>query len=109
MHKEFALLKYGKAVKTMQAALACAELRQVLIACLLVYCFENLLSKRHMALSHVVSGQHLLREWLVRYDQVIPDNRHLHSPESAIIDDELVEAFDHIELADFHHIRFATA
>jgi len=98
MHREYALLKYGKAVKAMQAALVGAALRQVLIACLLVYCFENLLSNRHMALSHVETGEHLLREWLVKYDQVIPNNRHVHSPAPAIIDDELVEAFDHIDL-----------
>jgi hypothetical protein len=98
MHREYALLKYGKAVKTMQKALVGAELRLILIACLIVYYFENLVSNRHSALSHGSSGQQLLRDWLARYDQVIPDNRHQYSPAPAIIDDELVEAFDHIDL-----------
>ena len=100
MHREFALLKYGKAVKSMQEVLIGAELRLVLIACLLVYAFENLVSNqcRHAALSHGVSGQALLQEWLAKHQPVVPDNRHLHSPVPAIIDDELVEAFSHIDL-----------
>jgi hypothetical protein len=98
LHRQFALLKYGKAVKTMQETLVGAELRLVLIACLLVYAFENLVHNRHAALSHGMSGQRLLREWLTKYDQVTPNNRHLYSPAPAVVDDELVEAFSHIDL-----------
>jgi len=98
MHREFALLKYGKAVKTMQKALVGAELRLVLVACLLVFCFENLLSNRYEALAHVISVQPLLREWLAKYDQVTPRNQRLHSPAPVIVDEELVEAFNHLDL-----------
>ena len=98
MHREFALLKYGNAVKTMQQALVGAELRLVLIACLLVFCFENLLANRYEALAHVISVQPLLREWLAKYDQVMPTNQRLHSPAPVVVDEELVEAFNHLDL-----------
>ncbi|KAE9374633.1 hypothetical protein N431DRAFT_455373 [Stipitochalara longipes BDJ] len=98
MHREFALLKYGKAVKQMQEALIDAELRLVLVACLLVFCFENLLSNRFEALAHVTSVQPLLRAWLAKYDQVMPGNQRLHSPAPLVVDEELVEAFNHLDL-----------
>jgi hypothetical protein len=98
MHREFALLKYGRAVKQMQEALIGAELRLVLVACLLVFCFENLLSNRFEALAHATSVQPLLREWLAKYDQVMPTSQRLHSPAPVIVDEELVEAFNHLDL-----------
>jgi hypothetical protein len=99
LHRAYAFLKYGKAVKSMQAILVSgSELRQVLIACLLVYCFEILLHNRHMALSHIVSGHHLLRDWLVRYDRSTPGNHRLLSPDPTTIDDEIIEAFDCMDL-----------
>ncbi|RDW74773.1 hypothetical protein BP6252_05915 [Coleophoma cylindrospora] len=98
LHKEFAHLKYGKAVQTINSSLARLELRQVLVACLLIYCFEVLLNNRHLALSHVVSGHRMLQEWLIRYDQKASGNRTLHSPNPTTVDDELIDVFHRMDL-----------
>lgn len=92
MHKEFAYLKYGKAVKDMQTVLLEAEPRQVLIACLLVICFEMLLNNRHPALSHIVSGHRLLRGWLRP-----PMLGSIDSPLISL-EDDIVEAFENLDL-----------
>jgi hypothetical protein len=98
MHKQFALLRYGKAVKTMQTALVGAEPRQVLVACLLVFCFEILLNNRHGALSHVITGHRMLQVWLTKHHQSALLDRGLRSPAPVIVDDELIDAFEHLDL-----------
>lgn len=98
MHREFALLKYGKAIKAMQSVLVRAELRQVLVACLLVYSFEILLNNRYLALSHVVSGHRLLRGWRAGTVQGKAGNRRLLSPDPTKVDDEIFEAFERMDL-----------
>jgi hypothetical protein len=98
MYREFALIKYGKAVKTMQAVLVSSKRRQLLVACLLVYCFEVLLNNRHSALSHILAGHYLLRGWLAGIGQARPASHRLLSPDPATIDDELVEVFDRMDL-----------
>ena len=98
MHKQFALLRYGKAVKSMQTALIAAEPRQVLVACLLVFCFEILLNNRSSALSHVITGHRVLQDWLTKHHQSTILDRGLCSPAPVTVDDELVSAFEHLDL-----------
>jgi hypothetical protein len=98
MHKEFAYVKYGKAVNNMKFVLNGSKLREVLVACLLVYCFEVLLNNRHFAMSHILSGHHLLQEWFKKCDPEMPRNRRLLSPEPTAVDDEIVEVFDRMDL-----------
>ena len=98
MHRQFALFKYGKAVKSMQAVLPDAEPRRVLIACLLVFCFECFLNNRHLALSHVTTGHRLLQDWLAGRKQGLQRNRIRLSPAPITVEDELVEAFENLDL-----------
>ncbi|RDW79821.1 hypothetical protein BP6252_04459 [Coleophoma cylindrospora] len=99
MHKQFALVKYGKAVHAMQLALASAKPREVLIACMLVFSFEILLNNRHLALSHVIAGHRLLCSWREKKSSGLDINRDgLVSPAPLDVDDELVEAFERLNL-----------
>lgn len=98
MHREFALLKYGKAIKTMLDVLVSTNLREVLVACLLVYCFEVLLNNRHSALAHILSGHNLLRQWLNNLSQPRPGSHYLLSPDPITIDNELVDIFNCLDL-----------
>lgn len=98
-HRQFALLKYGKAVKAMQTVLPNAEPRQVMIASLLVFCFETLLGNRYFALSHVVSAERLFRRLLPPTESVPRrGGSNLLSPALVDVEDELVEAFEHLDL-----------
>jgi hypothetical protein len=59
MHKQCAILRYGRAVKGMQNALTKGEPKEVLGACVLVFCFKILLDNRHGAvgaLTHAITG-----------------------------------------------------
>jgi hypothetical protein len=98
VHKEYAFSKYDKALRTMQTSLIGAETRKVLIACLLVFCFEALLENRHLALSHAISGHHILRDWLGKYKGTRLSKNIILSPAPVAIEDELVEAFEHLDL-----------
>ena len=98
MHKQFALVRYGRAVKAMQAALTSAEPRQVLVACLLVFCFEILLNNRHGALTHAITGHRILQDWLTKHHKSALLDRDLRSPAPVTVDDELVDAFEHLDL-----------
>jgi hypothetical protein len=98
MHKEFALIEYGKAIKFAQNALKSTQPRQVLTACLLIFCFEGLLSNRHIALSHVVTGHACLRNWLTKQDRTGSRECSPSSPVPFAVDDELVEAFEYLDL-----------
>lgn len=93
LHHKFALLKYGTAVKAMQAALVDTEPRQTLIACLLIFCFEMLLQNTHPALFHFISGQRLLHNWRGR--ELDTKGR---PPSSLALEDEVCEAFDHLDM-----------
>jgi hypothetical protein len=57
MHKQCALLRYGRAVKGMQTALTKGKPKEVLGACVLVFCFEILLDNRHGALTHAITKE----------------------------------------------------
>jgi hypothetical protein len=98
MHKEFALIKYGKAIKSMKASLNSTAPRQVLIASLLIFCFEILLNNRHTALSTVVTGHALLQDWLVQHRQKDMPCYAILSPEPYSVDNELVQAFENLDL-----------
>lgn len=93
LHREFALLKYGKAVKSMRAVLVASEPRQTLIACLLIFCFEMLLNNRVPAIIHFISGQRLLMQWRER--EMLEKGR---PPTSVELEDDLCEAFNHLDL-----------
>jgi hypothetical protein len=99
LHRQYAVMKYGKAVKLMHTVLLTAELKQMLVAFLLVFCFEILLNNRHPAISHLVSGQHLYRDWLTRAVSV---NNVLLPPTGSslqpILEDELIDAFEHLDV-----------
>ena len=97
MHRQFALLKYGKAVKAMQA-LNNPEPRQILVSCLLVFCFEILLNNRNSALPHIITGHRMLQDFLSKHHRSTLIDRVLHSPETTTVDDELVEAFENLDL-----------
>jgi hypothetical protein len=88
IHREFAMRKYAKALKTMQTVLEpSSEPRQILISCLLVFSFEMLLENRHAAISHFVSGHRLLRQ-VLKKDVLVKRK----------LEDELVESFEHLDL-----------
>ena len=97
MHRQFALLKYSSAVKAMQG-LAHAGPRDLLISCLLVFCFEILLNSRTSALPQLLTGHRMLQEFLSKHHRTALIDRGIHSPEPATIDDELVEAFERLDL-----------
>ena len=97
MHQQYALLKYGKAVTAMQR-LVDPSLRHILVSCLLVFCFEILLNNRTSALPHIITGHRMLQDFLSKHPRSTQIDRILHSPEPATIDDELIDAFEHLDL-----------
>ncbi|KUJ17507.1 uncharacterized protein LY89DRAFT_668827 [Mollisia scopiformis] len=62
---QHALKQYDKSLRGMRDAIADGQhdLRKALIACLLVYCFENMLGNQLSAAKHAESGLMLLYQW----------------------------------------------
>jgi Fungal Zn(2)-Cys(6) binuclear cluster domain/Fungal specific transcription factor domain len=100
MHREFALLKYSKALKEMKSTLSGMDSspRDTLIACLLVVCLENLLGNRHLALLHAQVGFRLLQNWLSKHPYSLPYHSGISSPASHTIEDDLVLVFGKLDL-----------
>ncbi|KAM0140102.1 hypothetical protein ACHAO1_002642 [Botrytis cinerea] len=92
----FAVKRYGLALRSMSVGLSKLETsegpRKALIGCLLVCCFEWLLGNDFTALTHARSGVKILRQWLRNY-RGKNYKAGLCSPDSGVIEDELVQAF----------------
>lgn len=96
-HYQFALERYGRAVRTMRSTLTNEEqhLRKALIGCLLVFCFEGFQGYPKQALVHVISGYHLLQNWMIKksYLLVLPNDAPRASSQ---IENELLDAFNRL-------------
>ncbi|APA14016.1 hypothetical protein sscle_12g087860 [Sclerotinia sclerotiorum 1980 UF-70] len=92
----FAVKRYGLALRSMSVGLSKLESsegpRKALICCLLVCCFEWLLGNNFTALVHAGSGIRVLRQWLRNY-RGKNYKAGICSPDSGVIEDELVQAF----------------
>lgn len=100
---QFALLHYNKSIKLMRESTGGLDddyhLRNVLISCLLIVCFEIFHGNMHAALRQAQIGINLLADWIRKY----PFGTRglavsgLASPSPGIIDDELVQTFARLE------------
>jgi len=96
-HYQFALERFGRAVRTMRSTLTNGEqhLRKALIGCLLVFCFEGFQGYPKQALIHVISGYHLLQSWMIKksFSLVLPNST---PPVTSLIEKELMDAFNRL-------------
>ena len=103
---QIALQQYGRAVKTMREKLTGREnnLREALIGCLLVICFESLQKNYEGALTHSISGCALMQDWLnSRYNESsytldASGKDGIASPAKNVVEDKLVQAFARLDL-----------
>jgi len=72
------------------------DIRMALIACLLVVCFEGFHGSPVAAMTHAAHGVNLLHCWLEKYGG--GDLSLLKSPVPHIIEDELIYAFNRLDL-----------
>ena len=96
LHRNFAITKYDTAVKLMQKAI-CGEgtgnIRQALLACILVVCFEMLIGNSYLAIKHAHSGTLILQRWRTQRLALKEEQPPLLSPAPLIVEDEIIEAF----------------
>lgn len=96
-HREYALHRYGEALKDIGKVLASGQdsIRVALIGALLIFCFESLLDDVTQAVFHIQSGI----EIAVKCLSSLPRNRsfpHIGSlgpQNSSVLDDELLAAY----------------
>lgn len=117
-HREAALVHYGKAVRMMKEDISSTapasesageNPRRVLIACLLVCCLEGMWGNNFNALAHARSGFQLLRGWMERNPHAKRDRMGIHSPNSAIVEDDIVQAFARLDIQMLTFIDLRTA
>ncbi|TAQ91353.1 hypothetical protein B7494_g344 [Chlorociboria aeruginascens] len=87
-HYIYALRRYQKALKSMQKL---TDLRTILIAVILAFCFEIGTDRLDLGLQVVLEGFKLLREWMEKNNR--PLTSAISSPRPDVIEDELVEMF----------------
>jgi hypothetical protein len=98
LHREFAYLTYGKALKRMQLVIdANLGPRHALIACLLVVCFETHTGNRYKALKHAKHGLEILQEWMNQH-KFCREDASIKSPSTTDVEDEIVEAFRSLDI-----------
>ncbi|RDW56556.1 hypothetical protein BP6252_14106 [Coleophoma cylindrospora] len=104
LHWQFAMVKYGTAVKLMQEVLSeeMTNPRQALVGCLMVVCFEMLVGNRPLAIKHAQSGIAILRQWQTQMrsqkGKPEPPSLLILSPSPLKIEDEIVEAFQNLDI-----------
>ncbi|KIM94553.1 hypothetical protein OIDMADRAFT_60334 [Oidiodendron maius Zn] len=95
LHRNFAIVKYDRAVKLMQKAICVgtSNPRQALLGCILVVCFEMLIGNSYLAIKHAHSGTLILQQWRTQTLAHKEEQSPLLSPAPLIIEDEIIEAF----------------
>jgi hypothetical protein len=101
-HYAFALRQYDKAIQNMSKALTkdILPLRNALIGCLLVFCFEGFQGNQDLAISHAQSGYQLLQDWLAKASSQSTSiyGKGISSPAPLVIEDDLVHVFKRLDL-----------
>ncbi|KAF2261424.1 hypothetical protein CC78DRAFT_619475 [Lojkania enalia] len=99
LHREFAYLTYGKALKKMQVAIDTnSGPRLALIACLLVVCFESHTGNRYKAMLHASYGLQILQHWTSQNRLQYDNKPSVVSPSPLDVEDEIVEAFRNLDI-----------
>jgi hypothetical protein len=97
-HHQYALQQYGKALKGVREVIARGQnsLRTVLIAALLIFCFENFHGDVRLALTNVQSAVELMHGWLA--NNVARSTSPGFSPAPSVVDDSIVTAFTRLDV-----------
>jgi len=97
-HYRFSLRQYGAAVKQMREAIETGkhDLRTAMIASILLITFETYHGNHATALAQIESSIQLLENWTTMTKK--SNGERLSSPAPDIVDDELVQAFDRLEV-----------
>jgi hypothetical protein len=100
LHRAFAIVKYDTAIQLMQRAICAGTTnpRQALLGCIFVVCFEMLLGNRDLAVKHALSGTIILEKWRAQVLALKGEQPLLLSPSPLTIEDEIVEAFQNLDI-----------
>ncbi|KAN0113266.1 hypothetical protein V8E51_006217 [Hyaloscypha variabilis] len=101
LHRDFAMLKYDKAVKLLHKAVCAgtANPRQALFGCIFIVSFEMLVGNRPLAIKHAQSGILMLQEWRAQKTFALGKTQSpLLSPAPLTIEDEIVEAIQNLDI-----------
>jgi len=97
-HYRFSLHKYSAAVKQMREAIETGkhDLRTALIASILLITFETYHGNERTALAQIESSIQLLENWSINIEK--SSGEKVSSPAPDTVDDELVQAFDRLDV-----------
>ena len=98
VHHQYALQQYGKALERLREITSNGEdtFRVVLLASLLIFCFESFHGDVRLALKHVEHAVELMHGWLS--SNVGHTDRKGFSPAPHIIEDEVVTAYSRLDI-----------
>jgi hypothetical protein len=98
LHRDFAMVKYDKAVRLMQRAICrgTTNPRQALLGCILIVCFEMLMGNLGLAIKHAQSGTTILQQWRAQTLLLKKEPPTLLSPAPLTVEDEIVEAYQNL-------------
>jgi Fungal specific transcription factor domain len=97
-HYRFSLQQYSTAVKQMREAIESGkhDLRTALLASILLITFETYHGNQDLALAQIESSVQLLENWSTQPER--SSVQRVASPAPDTVDDELVQAFDRLEV-----------
>ena len=100
VHREYALIQYGKALKGMQIAMQnqTRDYRNALISCILVFCFESLEGHQASASIHASGAVSLLFQWSVDRGGHKGRNHPALCAQQFLIEEDLHSAFCGLDL-----------
>ena len=100
LYHRFALQHYSKAVQEMRndTVSGSQDIRSALIACLVIICFEAFYGNHESALNQLGAGLGLINTWFENRTGGIQDSTKSVSTASAIIDNELIQAYARLDV-----------
>jgi len=99
-HYNFAIRHYGKAVRELRLSSSVTKLplRMILLACILIICFETFHGDTLAALAQIQSGLNLLAEWRSKHGASIEDETSLSSHMPGVVEDEIIQTFGRLNI-----------
>ena len=99
-YRQFALQHYSKALHQMRSAASenKENIRILLMACILVVCFETLYGKHESALAQVQTGIGLLNNCFDTNSSPVTKTMNISSPCTCVIEEELVQSFARLDI-----------
>jgi hypothetical protein len=103
VHHQVAVLHYSNVLESMKQSIASGnkDIRTILITSLIILCFEAFHGNFSGENAQVQSAMSLIQEWRASFHGIHSPTRGFYSPDTNIVEDDLIQMFAQLETQSF--------